>query len=228
MHHCKKVTFDFLCSSLCRSHCSSLGSNDRECGGPEAAAAVPQHFYPPSTSSQLPLTSAEHSSPPTTYHQHSSPPNVQLTTTSDLHATISTSYSQPHPGLCGVPQPDPTTSYPTYPASTGHYPVTSTTSDSEHRIVSELITSISTTAPRHLNSNLTVPAPCTPIGAHHHCTPLRPILFDSWKTQYQQYQSLNLHLGCLVEFPDHSASSGTNSTEWCEAEKLIILRMRVQ
>ena len=110
-------------------------------------AAVPQHFYPPSTSSQLPVTSAEHSSPPTTYHQHSSPPNVQLTTASDLPAAISTSYSQPHPVSCGVPQPDPTTSYPTYPASTGHYPVTSTTSDSEQRMVSELITSISESSP---------------------------------------------------------------------------------
>ena len=101
------------------------------------AAAPPQPFYPPSTSSQLPPSSAEHFSPPTTsyHHQHSPTQLPQPTSTPDL------SYSQPpHPAVStGVPHPD-STSYSTYPTSAGHFAVTS---DSEQRMVSELITSIS-------------------------------------------------------------------------------------
>ena len=100
-----------------------------------APAAAP-HFYPPSTSSQLP-PSTKHPSPPTTYHQHSSPPTQeQPHSTSDLAMT----YSQP----LAVP-PNPT--YPTYPTSTSHFPVSNTVSDSEQRMVSELITSISNDLP---------------------------------------------------------------------------------
>ena len=106
--------------------------------------AAPQHFYPTLTSSQLPVNSVEHPSPPTTYHQHST-----VVPTTVPPTTIPTSYSQPQPVFsCGVPQPDPTTSsYSAYPASVGHFPVMGSTSDSEQRIVSELITSVSESFP---------------------------------------------------------------------------------
>ena len=118
-------------------------------------AAPSQSFYPPSTSSQLPSTSAESNfSPPTRsyHHQHSASPPTQLqpTSTPDL-PSISTSYAtQPHPRTAsvssGVPQPD-SAPYSAYPTSAGHFVVTSTASDSEQRMVSELITSISDSSP---------------------------------------------------------------------------------
>ena len=112
-----------------------------ENGGIHTPTTVQQSFYPPSTSSQLPPSTEQHHSPPTAYHHHqqvtASPPTQlqqQPTTSSDL-VTMST-YNQPHP------QPEPTT-YPSYPASSGHFAVTTTTSDSEQLLVNELITSIS-------------------------------------------------------------------------------------
>ena len=138
----------FLANAL--AHATENGSVHTPTG-----AAPSQSFYPPSTSSRLLLTSVESNfSPPTRiyHHHHSASPPTQLqpTSTADL-PSISTSYAtQPHPCTAsvssGVPQPDPTP-YSAYPTSAGHFVVASTASNSEQRMVSELITSILDSSP---------------------------------------------------------------------------------
>ena len=105
----------------------------------QTPTATTNSFYPPSTSAHLP-PSTEHPSPPTTYHQHPSPPTQQQPrTTSDLTMTYN--------------QPPRDSAYPRYPTSTGHIPVSTTISDSEQRMVSELITSISNDSPPQQTSS---------------------------------------------------------------------------
>ena len=120
-----------------------------ENGGVHTPNGAPPNFYPPSTSTQLP-PSTEHPSPPTTYAQQTSPPTeLQPNTTSDLTAMT---YTQP---ISGTVPPNPSANYPSsYPISSSHFVVTNTPSDSEQRMVSELITSISSEAPPHQTSSI--------------------------------------------------------------------------
>ena len=116
-----------ICLALALPTISQLGRGRLSHRSPEMQA--PQGQLPPST---------EHPSPPTTYHQHPSPPTQPPHTTSDLPMT----YSQPLAAPPGSAYPSYSTS-----ATANHFPVSSTISDSEQRMVSELITSISNDLP---------------------------------------------------------------------------------
>ena len=177
-------------------------------------AAPPRPFYPPSTSSQLPPSSAEHFSPPTTsyHHQHSASPPTQLpqpTSTPDL------SYSQPpHPAVStGVPHPD-STSYPTYPTSAGHFAVTSTTSDSEQRMVSELITSISDSSPpqQQLYSPPQQPHSASSVHSNRSPSALYPSPPNS-ETLQQSSEAVQQNGMTTVPYPHASPPSLTPSPE---------------
>ena len=177
-------------------------------------AAPPQPFYPPSTSSQLPPSSAEHFSPPTTsyHHQHSASPPTQLpqpTSTPDL------SYSQPpHPAVStGVPHPDSTT-YPTYPTSAGHFAVTSTTSDSEQRMVSELIMSISDSSPpqQQLYSPPQQPHNASSVHSNRSPSALYPSPPNS-ETLQQSTEAVQQNGMTTVPYPHASPPSLTQSPE---------------
>ena len=133
---------------------------------------------------------------------------LQPTSTPDL-PSITTSYAADR-----VPQPD-STPYSAYPNSAGHFVVTSTASDSEQRMVSELITSISDSSPPQQQQLYSPPQqPHSASSVHSNRSP--SALYPSQpNSETIQHSSENPHQNGMptVLYPHASPPSLTPSPE---------------